>query len=134
MGKFGCKCGHIIHDQTDALPHKADVFKDEDLEPFYEAFVEKAQAFVDAVTESDKEAWLDKHFSQGYPKDVRHGDVLHDLLTSLTFRYFVRMYECGNCGRLWIQTRTEENRYISFVPESGSFEGVLKSQYVEEKE
>lgn len=34
------------------------------------------------------------------------------------------VYECQNCGRLWVQ-RGAENRFVSFAPDSGTYEAVL---------
>ena len=34
MSKFLCICGHIIVDQTDYMPYKGTILKDEDKEEF----------------------------------------------------------------------------------------------------
>lgn len=132
MSKLGCVCGHIIIDQTDSLSYKAEIFKDQDHEHFWDSVIKEAENLIKAIGDGDREAWLTRHFLEGYPRSLEHGAVFHDFLTSMVLHYFVKAYECENCGRLWIQTNTSENRFVSFVPDSGQFEGILKSEHSKE--
>ena len=43
------------------------------------------------------------------------------------------IYECQQCSRLWLQIKTNENVFVSYLPET-EMRGVLKSQHKDTKD
>jgi hypothetical protein len=84
--------------------------------------------FIQAKELGRRDAFLQKIFGEAYPRDLDDLSILWDLVSSLdTFRRVI--FECENCGRVWIQKHREldHNIYASYWPES-DVRGVLKSQ------
>jgi hypothetical protein len=128
MAKFECSCGHIIRDQTDALPYKGMFIPDEDDEVSFTETINRIAEFIQAKELGRRDAFLQKIFGEAYPHDLDDLSILGDLISYMdTFRRF--LFECENCGRVWIQKHSEldQNIYASYWPES-DVRGVLKSQ------
>lgn len=106
MSKFLCTCGYIIVDQTDFLPYKADFIKDKDYFAMLDSFDEAVKQ-----TFQDKISWAD-------------WELLANEISSAYIKNRQEILECRNCGRLWLQ-RNKENKYVSFLPESGKYEAIL---------
>lgn len=75
--KFMCTCGAIIRDQSDYLPHKANIVSDED---FFDLYGVLDQLMV------------------GAPKDP-------DVLNRHTLGFWRAIYQCPACGRIYLQAR-----------------------------
>ncbi|MBK7382556.1 MAG: hypothetical protein IPI81_04365 [Flavobacteriales bacterium] len=91
MSKLRCNCGHVIVDQTDDLPYKAEIVPDQNY-----------GAIFDAVTDSVCK------------EDTSSGQA--DAFTGVWIANTKRMYQCEVCGRILIQTGSGD-RYMSFLPE-----------------
>jgi hypothetical protein len=70
MSKLGCICGHIIADNTDSIPYKGNLLKDQDSERFWDAAAAGLAALVGAVKSGRREKWIDQHFLSEYPRNV----------------------------------------------------------------
>ena len=80
--KITCHCGHLIPDQTDSLPHKAHLIPDQNWEQLWEQ--------IDTTV-------LDK---LGAGKiDV---DAAATILRTLISNSSRSMYQCSQCGRLYL--------------------------------
>jgi hypothetical protein len=134
LSKLLCICGHVIHDQTDFLPYKGRILKDYDQEAVSAGITRECEALADAVATGDREAWLRRHFLEGYPRELSDSSVFHDFLLGLCVEYLVTVYECEQCGRLWVQKGVSDSQFIPFVPESGRWERVLRSERDERAE
>lgn len=132
MAKSMCPCGHIVRDQTDALPYKAMFLPDEDQEAVFEAVIDRLEAFMTARETGKQEEFLRTYLGEAYPKELDTKSILNDLLVAVILAAR-KIYECENCGRVWIQKHAEldHNIYGSCLPE-GAIRGVLKSQRKEE--
>src|SRR5450631_1728435 len=128
MAKFECFCGHIIRDQTDGLPYKGTFIPDEDDEVSFTETINRIAEFMQAKELGRRDAFIQKTFGEADPRDLDDLSILWDLVSYLDiFRRFI--FECENCGRVWIQKHKEfdQNIYASYWPES-DVRGVLKSQ------
>ena len=77
MSKFGCTCGHVIRDQTDYLPYKGQVLKDQDKEAFFEGTASALVEYIAGVRAGDLAQWESKwSFLRGRPD----GDVAWELI------------------------------------------------------
>src|SRR5208337_1153392 len=116
LSKFLCTCGHTIRDQSDFLSFKGRILKDFDEHAFMGALSRECEALVNAVAAGDREAWLRRHFLESYPRDLSHGSVVHDYFNGLFVEHLVTVYECEECGRLWVQRSVSDNQFVAFVP------------------
>ncbi|HEU5378916.1 MAG TPA: hypothetical protein VFV38_26120 [Ktedonobacteraceae bacterium] len=126
--KFRCPCGHIIRDQTDALSYKAQFIPDEDEEADFDMTVERIEAFIIARESGNLEEFLHDLFGEYHPVKEDLTSILFDLLTIAT-RSARFIYECENCGRVFIQKHCEygHNVYATYLPED-EVRHVLQSQ------
>lgn len=85
---------------------KADYIKDKD----FFAFLEQSDNIIEQAFK-DKDNWQD-------------WELIANQITSNYIKFRHKMLECRNCGRLWMQ-RNNENKYVSFLPESGKYEAIL---------
>jgi hypothetical protein len=80
--KIGCTCGAVIIDQTDDLPDKAHLIPDQEWFATYDAIDDEV---IDPVA------------------DGRLGnDAAYHLARRIISRSARLMYQCGSCGRLYI--------------------------------
>ncbi|NBF12143.1 hypothetical protein [Pseudomonas sp. Fl4BN1] len=123
MSKFGCTCGHVIVDQTDNLPYKASLVRDGHEEALYDALTSLSKALLMAV----EAGRLDELMDQTYGKTSWRPKVteyIQDQFSSLNIAHSSCVYECQNCGRLWVECG-RENRFVSYAPDSGRYQAVL---------
>ena len=127
MSKFICLCGHEIVDQTDDLLYKAYYFPDEDYGVWFDKMVEALEAFV-RKRESGKEVTLlDRPLSVIYPPAREVWGFINDAIWSSLMAAKRRIYECGVCGRIWLQINRDRQEYVSYWPETEN-RGVLSAQ------
>lgn len=116
MSKLGCTCGHTIRDQTDNLPYKGHILKDQDIDSFF-----------DRVTTD-----LAHHIREalaGRRDGADHKSMVWRLIAQHYFQYRVHIYECEACGRLLVQPPdTGPPVFASYTPEQPEAKGILKSE------
>ncbi len=125
MSKLGCLCGATIRDQTDDLPHKGEILKDQDRNPFVNSAIDEIVSYIAAVRDGTTDAWFAK-----YPRlrDQPDSWIVDSLLLSPWLKFAVDVYECPECGRLWVQKGTESQEFVPFVREEPG-ERVLPSEH-----
>lgn len=122
MSKLGCKCGHVITDQTDSLPYKASLLRDEVENEFWDEVHRELKPLVESAESGDKAAIADAlgQFSPSFSA----ADKLQDRISSLYIQRRSTAYECQICGRLWVQKQDSE-KFVSYVPEEGKYGAIL---------
>lgn len=129
MGKLGCICGHVMYDQTDFLPYKARILADEDTQKPIEILADLLARYVEAreqgrgaeiireaiIREGEGEAWAEEQTPQIEKKPLH--EVFFDLIFPFWNRYDRQIFECEQCGRLWVQYESER-RFVAYMPES----------------
>ena len=126
MGKLRCRCGHVILDQTDFLPYKAEVFSDQDTARIWDAAADAIVGYFSEPPGTARQRWIEAHLNAVDPAAVDDASVVHQILTRGRSRLGRTMYECSECGRIWLQPRTGETRWVSYAPEDDP-RGVLRS-------
>lgn len=126
MSKLGCTCGHTIKDSTDKIPYKALCYADEDTPVYYED-IETLVDLLQAYAQEAREHALHPQ-SDEYKLDDRSHIALQitRILSYHHVGHLRDLFECENCGRLWLQVNPSENTYVSYLPE-GLARGVLRS-------
>ncbi|MGH2515431.1 MAG: hypothetical protein ACRDHP_07230 [Ktedonobacterales bacterium] len=127
MSHFRCTCGHRINDQTDFLPYKAHFLPDEDTEAPLENGVNIVVGYIEARERGEEEQFLNEHKHWLKSRDLR--EIVNSLLQPPAFYYGRNMYECEECGRIWMEAKAHANRFESYLPESDA-RGVLRSDGV----
>lgn len=117
MSKLQCKCGHLISDVAYPCPTEARCLSQSVFEALDRRFASDVFAFLAAVRSGCRDAWLVKTFGDIYPKDLPDAEVISDLLSARYFKNSLRISECKQCGRLWIQKEPDDMYYRSFSPD-----------------
>lgn len=129
MSHFACLCGHVIRDQTDNLPYKAAYYADQDGDAVWQRIIENA---ISAV----KMGWpaLLAKAQAEYPSLTHADDEVEWFISGLVIGPELEtrrlMYECEQCGRLWLHPKPNTNEYVSYLPETNA-RGVLSSHRVQ---
>lgn len=133
MSKLGCICGHIIVDTTDFLPYKSNLRDDEDTQKPIELLADILARFWDARAEGRQDDFIREFEMQcgesakGAEFEVRwlQGKPLSEVLYSLIFPFWSNydriIYECEQCGRLWVElggNSASRRRWVSYLPET----------------
>ena len=128
MSKFMCYCGNIIRDQTDYLPYKGRYFADEDTDALFEGLIPFLARLVEATEKREQAA-----FRGDYPEELDISNFISDHIAGYSGKFGRHIYECEQCGRLWLQYDRPGNRYTSYMPET-EIRGVLRSQELDDDE
>jgi hypothetical protein len=126
MSKMLCSCGHVIRDQTDRLPYKAELYPDVHSEALWDGIVSVAMSLLEALRTGERLRWMREHFLAGYPADVSDDGMLSDAITGVAARLKRDVYQCERCGRLYIQTSSTMNTFVVFSPESPDARNCLR--------
>jgi hypothetical protein len=127
MSKFRCTCGHVIVDQTDCLPYKAYIREDENTQKPVELLAALLAQYCDALQQGRGPAFvkdyllnLGETWDADYYPDRPLPEVLGRLIFPFWNNYDRSIYECEQCGRLWVQRESvaRANAYAPYVPES----------------
>src|SRR5262245_33561578 len=96
MSKLGCKCGHVIHDQTDHLSYKGYLLPDIYYAAFFDWLVQELQGYVAAAEAGATEQWLrDKGYTPDYVAlKLNHGHALQDHIHAQFCTLKRDVYEC----------------------------------------
>src|SRR5258708_2749647 len=125
MSRFECECGNVIPDTTDNLPYKAYFLPDEDTDHALDDIKESVARLVEAWVRGDQaqyQRW--RLWTQGDPTSR---EVLYNHIGHPTHAFGRRMYECDQCGRIWMAAVPGENKLVSYLPES-TRRGILRHQ------
>lgn len=125
--RIRCMCGNSITDQTDYLPYKAWFLPDEDTDLAVDYVMTDVQAFIEARERGDEDAYWQ---ANGLPHWRQHtlADKLRNYVVATPNLHLGRaMYECDECGRIWMEARPGSPDLVSYQPESAS-RGILRHQ------
>ncbi len=127
MSKMRCKCGYVIIDQTDSLPYKAYFLPDQDVDDALYAPIGNVAGFIEARERGDEEGFLQKQGikKMGASPEQTLESSLDRLILDPRSVFQREMYECENCGRIWLEARSSGNEWVSYLPES-SKRGILR--------
>jgi hypothetical protein len=127
MSSFRCGCGNTITDITDFLPYKAYFLPDQDIDDALAKTMEEVAEFIEARERGEQEQYLKE---QGlFPHTSTVKDILYHSFSHPTFEFGRSMYECEECGRIWMRARPDKNMLVSYLPESDS-RGILRHEGV----
>lgn len=117
MGKFGCTCGNVISDVACPNDVTGSVLSDRSGDAFYDAIATTVKDYLEHLHGNTVDEWRTKHFNDIYSDDLPGSEMIHDVLTSKLMDLTLAMFECDECGRLWIQTKPGVNEYRGYSPD-----------------
>lgn len=113
MSKFGCVCGHIIVDQRDHLPYKAYIREEEDMQKPIELLADILARYYEAHQQGQGDEFVREYelsrgdtWNASYLQDKPLREVLFSLIFPFWNHYDRSIYECEQCGRLWVDAGT----------------------------
>lgn len=119
MSFFRCRCGHIITDSTDRLPYKAYVRVDADGHDPVAALARMLGDFIEARSHGEQRAFLSTIYSPKWVDIVDQKDlvaIFDDLIDEFWYRFERCLYECEECGRIWIQR--DDDIFVPYLSET----------------
>ena len=105
MSWLRCHCGYIIHDSTDYISYKGSIIPDQDEIDYFDR--------IEEIIKSDNP-----------DKNSLMCDFLCEFVTKT-------IYQCTECGRLYIEDNINNNKLFCFKPENHSNTKILNSVHGE---
>lgn len=129
MGIMGCKCGHTIRDVTDTHPYAAMILPDKQDYMFARSLAADISQYIEAKVQGQQDVWLNNRFWSGYTDWDKLDDS--EVITDLVYQHYrraIQIYQCENCGRILIQSRSNQSFFCSFAPETPDSQGLLDAR------
>lgn len=119
MAKTRCQCGSTILDQSDNIPYKGAIIRDQDKMNLYQSLERDITSFIDAISLSRREEWIDENYLR-YDQDERPAAVIknNDVIGFILARHLTRelcIYQCLSCGSVMIETSPFSNTFAIFT-------------------
>lgn len=119
MSQINCLCGHTIRDSADDLPYKAYFFSDSAYGKFIDGIIKAVLDLKGFSSEAERNEWLSKNFGTDYPRDAEDSEIIHDILSDFGSKFNRLMYVCEKCGRVLLQEKSCENKFVVFSADVG---------------
>jgi hypothetical protein len=131
VSKLGCTCGNVIIDQTDDLPNKGRILKDQDKEKVFGEIASALAAYFAAFESGNLDEWL-----QQYPwaREKNHEFVIFGMVAEWCRGFAVDIYECEACGRLLVQEKHLSQQFVSYSPDASDERRLLASEFWKREE
>ena len=126
MSRFGCICGHVIRDQTDNLPYKAEIYAHQDWHAIWD-YWEKYLLPLMRAGQNESQTFVDPAFPSERLTASELKDRIWSYLLAPRTTWARTVYECDQCGRIWIEPDPDKNAYVSYLPETEK-RGVLRGK------
>lgn len=128
--KFRCPCGNQISDTTDFLSYKGYITPDESWEDWFETFSSALQDLAIYQATGAVAPWMTKMMNIFGARASEPRVLLSELLMHWDVKFRRPMYECTDCGRLFVDPGSKSNTMLSYKPEH-DIRGVLKAEFPE---
>jgi hypothetical protein len=93
------------------------LIREHDYGALWEDMLAALDGFLEAALQGRRDQWLRKHFGALYPCDTENKEVLGDLVVANLRTLGRAIYQCGRCGRLWVEAGTDPTTFCPFRPE-----------------
>jgi hypothetical protein len=127
MSKLACLCGNQISDSRYPSATEGQLVAQQDDEK--SPAVANVASFIAALLSGRKQEWVRGFFLKGYPEDLSDESIISDILWRSESEAKMRVAECENCGRLWVQVSAGQNCYRSYSPDVGGYAAILRGSH-----
>jgi hypothetical protein len=119
MSKIACKCGRSITDQTDRIPNKGAIIRDQNKADLYDGMANDINSFIDALSQGKRVEWIHEYYLRFHPDDSPVEAIKNeDILSTILSRHIAKelcIYQCVSCGGLMIESEPFSNTFESFT-------------------
>jgi hypothetical protein len=123
-----CRCGHTIKDQSDNLPHKAQILPDQAMDGYYSPLWEDLESFLAALLAGEGRQWQEKTFGEAYAAlNLRPYQVVSDIYSRNSAPHCRAAYVCVSCGRVYLGDPKDDIHFVSYLPEFDPRPDILAS-------
>ena len=85
----------------------------------------RAGSFAESLRDGTHAQWFAAHLPK-WPKDASPERVIGALLLVKATRRRLEMYQCEQCGRMWLQRPDEPNEFRAYLPGKGDWADALR--------
>ena len=128
MAKFWCTCGYVIGFNVSPCRYDASVFRQQDEDAVDNKITREITEYLAFVAEGRRDEWIKQYYGDVFP--LKDASVVSDLVSRYQSDVTLAIHQCEQCGRLWLQEKTGENVYRSYLPE-GPWRGALEAHTAE---
>jgi hypothetical protein len=126
--KFACPCGHAISDTTDFLPYKGYITPDESWEDWLDTFSSALRDLADYHATGAVTPWMTKMMNILGARASDHRELLSETMLQWSAKFSRPIYECTECGRLFVDPGSKSNQMLSYKPEDDT-RGILRAEF-----
>ncbi len=114
MGKFGCRCGNVLSNVHQPTEINGRILSEKSDDEFFEDLAAIIDDYIEHLGRDDVPTWRAKYFNEQYPTNLTAGEMLHDVLTGRFWNLTLDMWECDQCGRVWIEESVNANSFCAY--------------------
>ncbi|MDX2033713.1 MAG: hypothetical protein SF339_23760 [Blastocatellia bacterium] len=118
MSKMRCECGNSIYDQSDNLPNKGKIIRDQDRNRLMQSLVSRIESFIETISMGTRDKWVAERIDYKPASEVNTEEVLHFLFSSM-MAMELDIFQCLTCGNVMIETDAFSNKFVSYRPSEG---------------
>lgn len=119
MSKIKCSCGSAVIDQTDGVPNKGAIIRDQDRAGLFQSMVRDISSFMGSASVGMREKWITENYLK-YDQDdcpaleVTDAQVIEFILLTRIAKE-LNIYQCPACGSVMIETEPFSNKFAIFA-------------------
>ena len=117
MAKMRCACGNVMSNSQSPCATEGRLVGYEASDDI-DSEVERLRVdFQEAVQQDRRDTWIAQRCGEFYPQWRTDEEILDELRRWLERKVEKKVWECDQCGRLYIQRAPGGNSFQCFVPE-----------------
>jgi hypothetical protein len=113
---LACVCGAALADEGVGVPYRGLLMSDRDYNDLLASALVEFQALFAASTPEARAAWMTRHFGLQWRRELSDAQHLEQFLHHQIMRRSRLVYECRDCGRLWIDEGENVLGLIEYRP------------------
>lgn len=98
---------------------------DECTNDLYQSIVNQLESFIQAIITGQEADWIDKFYDYPYAGRPSRSDTLFDIINWQTLRSAQQVFQCEQCGRLFVESKIDKCKLVPFVPDTEEWKDIL---------
>lgn len=124
---FECACGHIFVDIYGHSAQKGSLIRDQDDTIYELGIADDLSSLLEAIREGHKQQWIQEQLDKNISPNVALNILFRNIIGKHKLEYELRVFECPNCTRLFIESNPGSNDFYCFTPENKDSFPILRS-------